>query len=375
MMIGTTGQRSRRNHGGRRKAGASIEDVARRVGVSRATAARAFSNAHLVAEATREAVLEAAQAMDYRPNLMARGLAGGRTNTVGVLWSLGGTPVATGETRLVASELEKHDLMPYITEFNPDDPQSEDMLGEFARRGFDGVVIQISGGTRLEYPWLQKQIARFRAAVLVSNQPLGWDCDEVTRDRLGAYREVARHFARTGRRRPAIVAAHHSNRTKVEAFFDESERCRMEVLPHAVIDVQKGPQVDPAHVRHVLDTRFTGREFPFDAVMAGNDEIAILISAWLMEQGLRVPDDVALVGFDDMPISAFLFPPLASADRRHEETAVEIAALLTSRLEEPDLPTRLRELPMHFLWRTSAGGPPPDGGSGPVDTNEKETQT
>ncbi|NQU40378.1 MAG: LacI family DNA-binding transcriptional regulator [Lentisphaerae bacterium] len=330
-------------------------------GVSRATAARVFSAPHLVAEATREAVLKAAETIHYRPNLMARGLAGGRTNTIGVLWSLGGTPVSTGETRLMASELEKHGLMPYITEFNPDDPRSEDMLGEFARRGFDGVVIQIAGGARPEYTGLREQVAQFRATVLVSDQPLGWDCDEVTRDRLGAYREAARHFARTGRHRPAMLIAHHSNRAKVEAFFDESERCGMEVLPHAVIDIKKGSYLDPAHVRHVLDSRFSGREFPFDAVMGGNDEVAILITAWLMEQGLRVPDDVALVGFDDMPISAFLFPPLASADRRRQETAVEIVALLTSRLEQPDLPARLRELPMHFLWRESAGGPPPDG--------------
>jgi len=174
-------------------------------GVSRATAARVFSAPHLVAEATREAVLKAAETIHYRPNLMARGLAGGRTNTIGVLWSLGGTPVSTGETRLMASELEKHGLMPYITEFNPDDPRSEDMLGEFARRGFDGVVIQIAGGARPEYTGLREQVAQFRATVLVSDQPLGWDCDEVTRDRLGAYREAARHFARTGRHRPALA--------------------------------------------------------------------------------------------------------------------------------------------------------------------------
>ncbi|NQU41291.1 MAG: LacI family DNA-binding transcriptional regulator [Lentisphaerae bacterium] len=351
----------------RRAAGSSLQDVANLAKVSRATAARVFSDEHLVAEKTRGAVRRAARMLNYSPNLLARGLAGGRTNMIGVLWALSGTPEAIGTTHLLAEQLEQCHFMPYITDAPAHGAATKNMLREFARRNFDGIVMQI-GDARASADDLEfiELLSCFRAVVLVSAQPLELGFDEVVCDRLSAYREAARHFANIGRRRPAIITAHHSNIQKVEAFFDEARQCGMEVLPDAVIDIAQGHDLDATHARGVLETRFSDTSFPFDAVMCSNDELAMLTGAWLTGQGLRIPDDVALAGFDDMRISRVLNPPLATADRRRKEVADTIATLLTSRLDQPDLPVRSHDLPMRFLWRESAGRDPMCGASGPV---------
>jgi len=346
----------RRDRDGRSRR-TNVEDVAKLAGVSRATAARVFSDEHLVADATKEKVRQAAKTLKYTPNALARGLAGGRTNMIGVLWVFGSTPEAIGTTHLLAEELEQRQLMSYVTDMDVRETAPIAMLQEFSQRNFDGIVLQTNDVLALtNNPEFLDVLSSFRAVVLVSPKSLGLAFDEVVRDRLGAYREAASHFAGSGRRRPAIMLAHHGeNIQKVETFFDEARRCGMEVLPDAIIDITKGHTFNPTYARNVLMTRFDGSDFPFDAVMCGNDELAMLTCAWLTKRGLRIPDDVALAGFDDMRISKVLNPPLATADRRRKEVVDVITDLLTSRLDQPDLPIRSHKLPMQFIWRESAG--------------------
>jgi LacI family transcriptional regulator len=92
-----------------------------------------------------------------------------------------------------------------------------------------------------------------------------------------------------------------------------------------------------------------------DALLCSCDEAAITAISWLTARGIHVPDDVAVVGFNNSSIDEHQAVPLASVDRREDEMIDAALQMLYSRLKEPALPVRRVELPMQFVWRRSAG--------------------
>ncbi len=349
----------RRRNGGK----ATIEHVARLSEVSRATAARAFSNPELVAEATRAKVIDAACRLDYRPNVLARGLAGGETHTIAVIWSLSSIPVDVVLTQRLAGRLQDQGYLPYICDLPDTAVDARRLIEDFAQRGVDGLIVA-EAGTNVVIEAMHGDLRdRFRAVVLETSMPRDTVCDEVVRNRADAFREVAAHFARSGRRHPLLVMSDHSSSyDKINAFRDECHRQSMELLPKAIA-------VTPHHISHrsgaddinsFLSDLAPDGIFPFDAIMCENDMTALAVRAWLRQRRIRVPEDVALVGFNNSDMSRYLDPPLASVDRQTDETIDAICELLFARLKDPDIPLQRRELPMRFLWRESAAGMPPE---------------
>jgi len=95
--------------------------------------------------------------------------------------------------------------------------------------------------------------------------------------------------------------------------------------------------------------------FPFDALICGNDDVAVGALKWLSENNLRVPENVAITGFDNNSFSDFLPIPLASVDRKNTELGAKAYELLSERLKTPGLPHQTIKIPMSFIWRQSAG--------------------
>jgi len=355
-MTPTRIEKRKRNGGG-----TTIDHVARLAEVSRITAARAFSNPDVVAEKTRKKILDAASRLNYRPNVLARGLAGGKTHTIAVIWSLSSIPTDMTLTRRLAGRLQKEGYLPYICDLPVTAADVRRLIEDFAQRGVDGLIVA-EAGTNVVIEAMHSDLRdRFRAVVLETSTPLETGGDEVVRNRTGAFREVVAHFARSGRRRPLLVMSGHSGYDKIRAFTEECHRQSLELLPNAIA-------LTPPHISYrsgsddinsFLSGLAPDGTFPFDAIMCVNDMTALVVRAWLRQRGLRVPEDVALVGFNNSDMSRYFDPPLASVDRRTDETINAILELLFARLKDPDIPLQRRELSMKFLWRESAGGIPP----------------
>ncbi|MFA9477709.1 LacI family DNA-binding transcriptional regulator [Phycisphaerales bacterium AB-hyl4] len=339
----------------------TLQDVARRAGVSPSAASAALrpgrsSNVRL-AEATRQRVLEAAAALGYRTNPLARALRGEATRTIGVLWWLGSPSGREFMARRIARMLQVNDYSTYLADHFASAEQVAEALKDFAVRGIDGVVLE-SDDTIAASRDVQQAIQAFKAAVVVQPTETSLGTDNIVHDRYVAIREAVDHLVATGRRRPVYLVARHANLGKASTFLDQLRRHGLTPAPDAVLDVDERHADNFGQLAiEALDAREAGRaNVGFDAVLATSDELAVGAIAWLRGRGLRVPDDVAVVGANDAHMAGFLDPPLASVDRREPELVSLIEEKLFRRLDAPDAPPTRTSLAMRFVWRPSAGG-------------------
>ncbi len=327
---------------------ASTIDVAKLAGVSHMTVARVFSGSGCVAAKTREQVLNAARQVNFRPNPLARGLRGGATRTIGVFWSLI-NPSGLMASR-IANRLRAHDYVPYLVDQEQTAKRMVLTLEDLRRRGTDGLVVQAPEDV-LSDPAALDVLGAFPAVVVVRMSPGSVRFDEIVHDRLEAFREVARHFLRTGRRRPAFMGNLAGNRQKWQAFA--------QVLSEGGIHVSDASCIDlaafwPSDCIATLDKRF-GKTFPFDSLVCTSDKLAVPSMHWLKSRGTRIPEDVAVVGANNRSMAPFFDPPLASIERKDDDIIEHIETMLFRRIANPGCPPDRATVRMSFLWRESAG--------------------
>jgi LacI family transcriptional regulator len=312
---------------------------------------------------TQKKVWEVAKRLNYTPNPLAVGLRGGRTHTIGLIWSLGGPHGAGITTHDITWRMQEHGYLTHLADHGGDPKLTERLLEEFIRRSVDGIVLQYNADGPMGQGSLLQPLGEFPAALLVSNSPPAADLkiDHLFHDRLPPYVEAADHFARIGRRRPAILGGWPSTKPKAAAFLGEARRHGMEILPGAEIDIGAETNIEAivSRTHATLEKQFNGKDFPFDALMCTGDERAFVAINYLRRRGLRVPEDVAVIGFNDGPLAPYHVPPLASGDRRDGEMAEAVEHMVLNRLEHREIPPQRRTIAMRFVWRESAGGSAP----------------
>ena len=335
--------------------------VAELAGVSAATVSRVFNKNGQVAEATRDRILKAANLLGYQPDFLARGLRGGRTHSIGILWDL--EHVGCGMiVRRIADCFQQRHYSSYIADTLIDAKVVARTLSTFARRKVDAVVLQCHW--LMLHPGLAEALQAFPAALAITSerQPLG--VDQIVYDRDEAAEAVADHFVATGRRRPMIMCDRCGmSREHIRAFAARLRARGVNVGENdMVIALSERVSLRDTSGFHELRTgeqameaSFPAGQVPPDALWCLGDELAVGAMRWCRSRGLQVPRDVAVVGFDDNPLAEDLDPPLASIERQDRELAELIGPMLWARLENPDAPVRQERLAMRFVPRESAG--------------------
>lgn len=268
-------------------------DLARASGVSIATASQVMNGSGRVAATTRERVLDTARRLDYRPNALARATASGRSNTVGILAENASgafcMPVLVGANRAL-SEVE---LASTLFDAVHDRRRRRDHIRQLQARHVDGVVV-IGEGTDFRSASVTHEFAGPVVYALSRSD----DSDDafVLPDDRHAGRLAGEHLAAIGRRRVVHVTA--------EAHLD-SVRDREAGLRASLDGTSVALVSEPRHGEFSREWGFTAarrlldEDVDFDAVFAGNDEIAVGMAAVLLSAGRRIPDDVAIVGVDN----------------------------------------------------------------------------
>jgi len=304
---------------------ATIRDVANAVGVSASTVSRAFGRPDKVDDQTRRRILGAAKALDYQPNRAAQSLTTGRTGNIGIIVPDLGNPFFP---RIVkGAQTQAHDLgYPVLLADTDEDPTAELSLSRTLARQVDGLILC---SPRMSEPEL-RQTQELCPVVLVNRRVPRMPA--VTIDNAGGMRQAVTHLRALGHRRVGYVAGpttSYSNLERQEAVEHHLDTAGMTCVPignFAPSFAGGGSAADTVLLADVT------------AVIVYNDVMAIGLITKLTTYGVVIPDELSIIGFDDVSFSSMLNPPLTTV-RISREDAGRIAvthlhALIT---RQPDL--------------------------------------
>ena len=292
----------------------TLYDVAREAGVHPSTVSRALDPTKhgRVKDSTREHIISVADRLGYRPDLVARGLQSGRTGTIGVMVADLGNTFITPLVHGIAAALQSSHLLPVIAETQDDHARMANTLDHMIGRRVDGII---SLATRMADQPILEDAIRIVPLVLVSRPLEGTSIPQVTHDDIGGGRVVAEHLHSLGHR---VVAQLHGP-IDVLNFPRRSQGFRSVVEAADMTEIVVPQSAD----RPVIDEGARLMEAILDqstelptAVFAHNDLMAVGALSVLRARGLRVPEDVSLVGYNDVPIVGHLTPPLTTVRQR-----------------------------------------------------------
>jgi LacI family transcriptional regulator len=338
----------------------TLRDVARAAEVHPGTASRALNveTRSLVNEETARRVLDAAERLGYRPNPIARGLKTNRSYTIGVLIPDITNPLFPPILRGIEEQLAEFGYTPLIANTD-NDPEREraDWLAMRARQ-VDGIIAATA---RREDTLLPEIVESGLRLVLVNRRVEDPTIPAATPNDRSGMRQAVEHLAGLGHRRIAHVAGpleFSSGYDRHEAFVDTMRTLGLDPDPARV--VQSGAFTEPAGAqacRELLE-----RDGGVTAIAAGNDLIALGCYDVLTERGAACPDDVSIVGFNDMPFCDRFQPPLSTVRIGHHELGRRAAELMLEALQQPRADARQIQVEPELVVRASSGPPPASDG-------------
>ena len=314
----------------------TLDEVARTAGVGRGTASRVLNDSPHVSPAARRAVLAAVDALGYVPNPAARALVTRRTDTVALVVSEDGerlfsdpffARVVRGVSdRLAASGTQ---LLLAMTGGRGPDPAARYLTDQHV----DGVLL-IS--LHAEDP-LPELLESRGVPTVCGGRPTAQRprCVVDVDNRAGA-RLAVDHLIATGRRRLALVAGPPDMSSGQDRLLGARDALAAAGADPASAPVATGDYSEESGARAVRDLRASGARF--DAVFAASDLMAVGALRALREDGLDVPGDVALVGFDDAPVATHTDPALTTVHQPVEEMGRVMADLVLARAAGVDVP-------------------------------------
>jgi LacI family transcriptional regulator len=330
----------------------NLEEVARLSGFSRSTVSRVINNDPNVSTTTREKVLTIVKQVNFQPNSVARSLAAGRTRILGLIIPRGVSELFTDpyfptQIQGVASACNSHDHSVMLWVAEPEYERRK--MSQFIHNHLmDGVIVS---SMLMDDPVVKSLIESSLPFVLIGRHPSDPGVSYVDVDNRTSSRDAVLHLLRLGRRRIGLVAGPQtmiSGYDRQQGYFDGLR--------------SRGIQVNNDLVSEGDYTETGGymaaqRLIPHkpDAIFASSDAMALGALRALRDAGLRVPEDVAVVGFDDMPFSSRTEPPLTTIRQPVYRMGVTAVEILLDLIDNPDSTPRRIVLPTELVIRTTCG--------------------
>ena len=335
---------------------ATLRDVATAAGVHPATVSRALNpkTRLLVSEETAQRVAEAATALGYRPNPVARSLRTRRSHTVGVLIPDLNNPLFPPMIRGLEDRLATAGYVALLGNTDGDTGREQTIFEQMRARHVDGFVLATAQAAD---PVLAEAASADLPVVLMNRLDPEHDFSSVSVDNEQGMRMSVAHLAALGHTRIAHIAGPRQMTTGEGRRRGYVEGLRAAALgadddlivSAAAFTVEEGARC----CRELL-----GREADFTAVAVANDMLAVGCFAALDEAGLSCPEDLSLVGFNDMPFVDRLRPALTTIRFPHYQLGTEAAQLLLERVEGRDAPVKILYMAPELVVRASTAPPP-----------------
>lgn len=307
-----------------------------------------------VRRSTREKVLEAMARLDYRVNVAARNLSKGRTGTIGLAVPEVNSPYYGRLAATIITAAERHNLRVSIEQTDASRENELHALSLSRNRLYDGLILSAAGMRQADAERLKVD----HPVVILGERIFGGPVDHVAMPNVDASRAATRHLIERGCRRIAILCG----------AVEEVDVSSLRLTGYRQALKDAGLPVDSALMQHVgkLDMHEGARcaremadsRLDFDGVFCVTDSLAMGVLRGLADVGVRVPEQVKVIGFDNVAESAFFIPSLSTVDPDHNTMAERAVDLLTRRIEQAEPTTDREEFVSDFslVIRESTGG-------------------
>jgi len=298
--------RTRSTRGGIDDGKATLEGVARLAGVSPSTVSRILNGTAVVSDEKRAAVDRAIAELGFVPNPVARGLAGGRTLSIGVVTQAIDSPFYGVALRGIEDALGQAGYSPLFTSGHWNAEEEARCIEVLRARRVDGLIV-LTG--RLSDQAL-RQYAKALPVVVSGRSLKAPNLFALDFDNFEGARLATNHLLALGHRRIAFIAGdarHPDANERQRGYRAALEAAGLRFDPTLVMPGQFHEDSGRTAVERLLDSRQR-----FTAIFAANDQMAFGAALALYRRGLRIPEDVSLVGFDDLAGAAFTLPPLST---------------------------------------------------------------
>lgn len=290
-----------------------LKDIAADCGVSLVTVSKVLRNKPDVSQATRERILRRVEELNYRPNMMARGLASGRSSTVGLI-----VPDLTDSffaefARSLGSVLRARNYQLVVASADEDPGVEQEEIDNLLARGVDALLLASCQGQEYRLP---PNFGAFVPSLLVDRMLTGVEAHFVGTDDVLAGKLATAHLLDRGRERVAHIGA--GKISTAEARLEGYRRAlsakhvpfRKEYLLSRNLPSGRADHVGRAAMDELL-----ALPTPPDGVFCYNDLLAVGAIRSILAHNLRVPDDIAVIGCGNLSLSTYLEVPLSSVDQ------------------------------------------------------------
>lgn len=335
----------------------NLDDIAAKAGVSRSTVSRVINNERYVSDRTRQRVLAVIEQVGFTPNPAARALVTQRTHVIGVILPI--VPAALfGDAYYfpfllqgISKAVGNYDYSLLLWMGYDDENDGRFHQRIVNDRLMDGVII----ASAAHDDFLIEHFLKIRKPFVLVERPVHYidRISYVTVDNAHAAYIIVSHLVALGHRKIGMITGDltiSDGQDRLAGYRQALEAASIQVDEELIIEGEFSLRAGYAGMRRLLEQRPD-----IEAVFAASDLIAQGILQALHEVGLKVPDDIALVGFDDLPTAQQISPPLTTIRQPTIEKGSEATSMLIELIESGDQQPRSRILPTQLVIRESCG--------------------
>lgn len=328
----------------------TIREVAEKAGVSPTTVSHVVNNTRYVSANVRERVLQAMVDLGYRPNALARSLRRGETKTLGLILPDSANPffAEIGHAIEAAAFSSGYSVILCNTE---GDLEKETLYTDvLSKKQVDGMIFVTTGDNPSS---IQELLTQNLPIVVVDRDPQTADVDAVLTDNRQCGYLATQHLIQLGHRRIGCIMGPSNVTPSAMRVTGYQDAMRENHLPVEEIWLVRGDfHPDSGHAAAMELLR---QPNPVTAIFVCNDMMAIGALRAAYESGLRVPEQLSIVGVDNIDLASYTIPPLTTITQPKAEIGQTAFHLLVQRIHQHDLPARRVTLPSSLVIRNSTG--------------------
>ena len=325
----------------------TIKDVAKNAGVSTATVSRVLAGSNLVSDSLRSRVIATVETLEYHPNQLGRSLRRQATNIIGMIVTDIQNPFFTSILRGAQDGLQGNELVVLIA--NSDENPEQELLHLKILRS-QGVIGLILAPSETDYKNLQNLLTGI-AVVAVDRIPKNLNVDTIVVDNKAGSKRATQHLIALGHERIGFIAGINTVTTgqeRLKGYLEAIQESGLRKIGDLIQDGAFHQQGGYDAMNRMLNLRKSPT-----AVVSANNLMTLGALQAIHDRCIKIPEEIAIIGFDDMAWASSLQPPLTVVAQPTYEIGKQAACLLLDRLDNPDLPARNLVLNTELIIRAS----------------------